>query len=89
MWDESVKMWDNALITGGDYTNGGFNQQFELNLMDKNTNSLKQLFQYTMTMSAMEQKKAKQTAAEYNLHLPPMEDTKIKTPPPPAPSKKK
>ena len=88
MWNESVKMWENAVITGGDYSGGGYNQQIELNLMDKNTNSLKQLFQYAITMSTLEQKKAKQIEKDYDLHFPPMDSTKIKTPPPP-PSKKK
>ena len=67
MWNESVKMWDNAVMTGGDYTGGGYNQQFELNLMDKNTNSLKQLFQYIMTMSALEEKQTKKREAEWKL----------------------
>jgi|GEM_PF-389423 len=88
MWDASVKMWDNAVLTGGDYSNGGLSQQFELNLMDKNTNSLRQLFQYAMTMSGLAQKKAKLVAKEYDLHFPPLDSTKVKMPPPP-PSKKK
>ena len=89
MWSESVKMWDNAVLTGGDYSGGGYNQQFELNLMDKNTNSLKQLFQYTMTMSAIENKRVKKIGAEYNLHFPEVDSTKTKMPPPPSKKKKK
>ncbi len=63
MWDESVKMWESATLTGGDYSGGGINQVFEFNLLDKNTNSLKQLFQYTMTMSSFEQQKMKKMEA--------------------------
>lgn len=59
MSDESLKMWDNAVLTGGNYSNGGFNLQLELNLSDKNTNSLRQLLQYTMVMSRLERKKIK------------------------------
>ena len=89
MWDLSLKMWDNAVLTGGDYSGGGYNHQFELNLMDKNTNSLRQLFQYAMTMSALEQKKMKQVEAEIKLKFPPKEDIKVKIPPPPPVKKKK
>jgi len=68
IWDASVKMWDNAVLTGGDYSGGGISQQFEVNLMDKNTNSLRQLFQYTMIMSALTRKKMKQREAEWKMH---------------------
>jgi len=46
IYDASVKFWDNAFIKGGDYTGGGITQNIEINLVDKNTNSLKQLNQY-------------------------------------------
>ncbi len=46
MYNASLKMWDNAYLKGGNYSDGGITQNFEINLMDKTTNSLKQLNQY-------------------------------------------
>jgi hypothetical protein len=45
-FDASVKMWDNVYIKGGKYEDGGMTHSAEINLMDKSTNSLKQLNQY-------------------------------------------
>ncbi len=44
--DESRKMWEDILMTGGEFKDGAFTSQFDINLVDKNTNSLKQLNQY-------------------------------------------
>ena len=52
--DESLKMWDNIIMNGGDYSNGGMNQSLEINLMDKSTNSLKQLSKYMVTVASLE-----------------------------------
>ena len=46
IYDASLKMWDNIYIKGGNYEDGGTTKSIEINLMDKNTNSLKQLNQY-------------------------------------------
>jgi len=46
VYNASLKFWDNAYITGGDYSDGGLSYKIEINLLDKNTNSLKQLNQY-------------------------------------------
>jgi hypothetical protein len=46
IYDASLKMWDNMYIKGGKYEDGGITQNWEINLIDKNTNSLKQLNQY-------------------------------------------
>ena len=67
MWDESVKIWDNASFTGGDYSDGAYNQLFELNLVDKNTNSLEQLIKYSMTMGALEKERQKKMEEEFKL----------------------
>lgn len=45
-YEASVKMWDNVLWKGGEYSDGGILQTVEINLVDKSTNSLKQLNQY-------------------------------------------
>ena len=46
MKNSSVKMWDNVVFSGGKFLNDGFVQNIEVNLMDKKTNSLKQLNNY-------------------------------------------
>ena len=50
-YDASLAMWDNALWKGGNYSDGGINQTMEINLVDKTTNSLKQLNQYLAKFS--------------------------------------
>ena len=47
LYDASLKLWDNVLIKGGEMKDGAIIQKIEINLMDKTTNSLKQLNQYT------------------------------------------
>jgi hypothetical protein len=58
-FDASVKMWDNVYMKGGKYEDGGMNQSIEINLLDKNTNSLKQLNQYAGLLSIMIKDKKK------------------------------
>ena len=57
--DESLKVWESITLTGGDYSNGGTNQLLEVNMVDKSTNSLKQLMKYAFTMAALEKEKEK------------------------------
>ncbi len=42
----SKNMWQDAVMTGGDFSNGAVTFSMEVNLVDKNTNSLKQLNHY-------------------------------------------
>ncbi|HVK97911.1 MAG TPA: DUF4836 family protein [Flavisolibacter sp.] len=42
--------WENFIMTGGEFKNGAMLSQVEINLVDKNTNSLKQLFQFISGM---------------------------------------
>lgn len=72
--DESLKIWENVMLTGGDYSNGGTNQVLEINMVDKNTNSLKQLFRYMATMTMIEKEKKMQYTA--------MTDTTVAVMPP-------
>jgi hypothetical protein len=51
-YDASVKMWQDILATGGEYKDGVASVTFEINLVDKSTNSLKQLSAYGDKMSA-------------------------------------
>lgn len=67
IYNASVKMWDNLLISGGNFKDGGITQHWEVNMMDKNTNSLKQLNSYLGAMSVIqEKKKAKNNVAWMN-----------------------
>ena len=51
LYDASVKLWDNAMLKGGNFKDGAITQEVEINLMDKTTNSLKQLNQYAGVFS--------------------------------------
>ena len=53
VYDASLKMWDNVYMKGGSYSGGGITQTMEINLIDKNTNSLKQLNQYLGTLGQL------------------------------------
>jgi len=44
--DESIKTWQSFYSMGGEYKDGGFVSNTEIDLVDKNTNSLKQLNSY-------------------------------------------
>lgn len=44
--DASMKMWQDVVITAGEFKNGYMVSEMEINLVDKETNSLKQLYQY-------------------------------------------
>jgi len=49
-YNASVKMWDNLVASGGGFKDGGSTQHIEINLVDKSTNSLKQLNNYLATL---------------------------------------
>lgn len=53
---ESIRMWEDVVATVGDYSNGTLKSHFEINLVDKNTNSLKQLNQYIDRLAATKKK---------------------------------
>lgn len=55
-YDVSLAFWDNAYMKGGDFSDGGTTSTIEINLMDKNTNSLKQLNQYLGKLGAIAKK---------------------------------
>jgi hypothetical protein len=44
--DESLKYWQDIIFYGEEYRDGGIESYFEINMVDKNTNSLKQLNNY-------------------------------------------
>jgi hypothetical protein len=53
----NAKLWDNIMITGGTFKDDAINQHWEINLMDKNTNSLKQLNNYSNELNLLTKKK--------------------------------
>ena len=73
-YDRNITMWNNAYFTGGDYKKGGLVSSGELNLVDKTTNSLKQLNQFINDMVKIntEHKKKQKTGWR-------MDSTTIKT----------
>lgn len=87
VYDASLKMWDNVLWKGGNYSDGGILQSGEVNLVDKKTNSLKQLNQYVAKFSGLyktQRARQKEDAMAF-------EDFKLMDtiPPPPPPAKAK
>ena len=51
VYNASVKLWDNILLKAGDMAGSAITQTIEINLIDKTTNSLKQLTQYANVLS--------------------------------------
>ncbi len=56
MYDASLQMWEDLIYKGTDMKNGGTSMRMEINLIDKNTNSLKQLNKYLSIMGAVQMK---------------------------------
>jgi len=54
--NESANMWQDVLATGGEYKNGSMTSEFVVNLVDKKTNSLKQINQYAERMNALKKR---------------------------------
>lgn len=55
----SLAMFENLLFKGGEFKDGGMVQHLTLNLMDKKTNSLKQLNAYANKMAKLEEEQRK------------------------------
>jgi hypothetical protein len=61
VYDASLKMWDNVVFKGGEFKDGAMISNGEINLMDKGTNSLKQLNGYFAVIGqVMKEKEKKQ-----------------------------
>ena len=73
-YDRNLAMWNNVYFTGGEYKDGGLVSNAELNLVDKSTNSLRQLNQFVDDIAkvAVAQKKKQKLEHEKNL---PMQNT--------------
>jgi hypothetical protein len=86
VYDASLKMWDNIYIKGGKFEDGGITQNWEINLMDKNTNSLKQLNQYMGLVGKLKMEEHKKMQLNDTM-MEEFRDNAI-PPPPPPPSNK-
>ncbi len=64
IYDASLKFWDNVYMKGGDFKDGGITQTVEINLMDKTTNSAKQLNSYIGIISKEGKKKSDEQKRE-------------------------
>jgi hypothetical protein len=85
IYDASLNMWQDITAKGGDYKDKSSESEFEINLVDKNTNSLKQLNQYIDKLSVLVVHSDKKMAIKEVT----IEDIKSELPPaPPAPKEK-
>jgi len=76
LYDASIMMWQDITMRGGDFKNNISEAEFEVNLVDKNTNSLKQLNQYIDKLSAArEQMKKNREAGMRDLMMEDMRDS--------------
>jgi hypothetical protein len=82
IYDASVKMWDNFISYGEGFKSGGHTQHFEVNLVDKTTNSLKQLNNYLGVMGTI-QKEKKARRDKLLMDMTPMQPDSIFTIPVP------
>ena len=64
IFEASLKTWDNLIAKGGGFEKGGTVQHIELNLMDKKTNSLKQLNNYLGVIARIGKQKEEKRKAE-------------------------
>ena len=76
---ESQKIWNRVYITGGDYKDDGVVSKTEILMMDKTTNSLKQLNKYVDAIAQVMIAKHEREKAEASQIL---SDTTIKFTPP-------
>lgn len=75
IYDASVKMWDNLVFTGNGFKNGGSTTHLEINLVDKSTNSLKQLHNYLGTIAVVMKKQEEKYRTDYSTYEPVTVDT--------------
>jgi hypothetical protein len=84
----SLKTWQNVYIRGGNYDDGAATYKVEVNMMDKNTNSLKTLNGYMSEIAPFLEAKHRAFKAGEIESVKIGKDT-IRIPPPPPPMKKK
>jgi hypothetical protein len=76
MMNESLKTWKNIVASGGEIKDNAFTFHTEINFIDQQTNSLKQLNSYLNEMYKLaEEEKQQNTARLDSLLMPPPTDT--------------
>jgi hypothetical protein len=76
MLDQSLKTWDNIVSSGGESKENGFVFHTEINLVNKDTNSLKQLNNYFNQMYSLHEAREEQSTQRLDsLLVPPPHDT--------------
>jgi hypothetical protein len=80
MLDESLKMWNNIIASGGDFKDNAYTSHTEINLINKDTNSLKQLNHYFNEMYKLEEAQKKESTRTLDSLLvpPPIDTVKVK-----------
>jgi hypothetical protein len=80
MLDQSIKTWDNIIADGGDFKDNAFKFHTEINLINKDTNSLKQLNNYFNEMYKLSEAEKDQNTSRLDSLLtpPPIDTVKVK-----------
>lgn len=80
MLNESLNMWNNIISYGGDFKDNAVTAHTEINMINKNTNSLKQLNDYINKMFTLEEKRKSESTAKLDSLLtpPPIDTVKVK-----------
>jgi Domain of unknown function (DUF4836) len=76
MYDLSLQLWDNVILKGGNIEDGALVINFDINLKDKNTGSLKQLNAYGIKMVKLQEQKTSNDMMRY--YPPSTRDAEIK-----------
>jgi len=66
-YNASIKIWDDVVAYGTGFKDGGSTQHLEINLLDKNTNSLKQMNAYMGEMGVIQKKRKEQYRSYYDM----------------------
>jgi len=88
--DAALKVWNNVYITGGNFSDGAFSYNVSVNMMDKNTNSLKQLNDFIAVIAPPmieERKKQAQSDQAMDEWMKKIKENPVVTAPPPAAKK--
>lgn len=83
IYNRSLAMWNNIYFTGGEYKDDALQSTMVINLVDQNTNSLKQLNSYINDVSKVAIEEKKKNRARWNNK----DSVNFQMPVPPPPSK--
>lgn len=80
MLNESLKIWNNIISYGGDFKDNTITAHSEINMINKDINSLKQLNDYINKMYTLDQKSKSENTAKLDSLLtpPPIDTVKVK-----------